>query len=62
MPIVLPYVPQEITVHLGRPDENAENVTVDFVDYVKNVACSEIYLPGRKAPCGPTFWPLFPLP
>ena len=43
MPIVLPYVPQEITVHLGRPDENAENVTVDFVDYVKNVACSEIY-------------------
>ena len=43
MPIVLPYVPQEITVHLGRPDENAENVTVDFVGSVTNFACTEIY-------------------
>ena len=40
---VTPYIPQQITVHLGKPDEAAENVTVDFVDYVKNVACSEIY-------------------
>ena len=43
MPIVTPYVPQRITVHLGAPNAPAENVTVPFVDYVKNVASSEIY-------------------
>ena len=43
MPTVIPYVPQNITVHLGAPGSNAENVTVPFVDYVKNVASSEIY-------------------
>lgn len=42
-PIVTPYVPQRITVHLGPPSSNAENVTVSFSDYVKNVASSEIY-------------------
>ncbi len=42
-PIVNPYVPQNITVHLGAPSSYAENVTVPFVDYVKNVASSEIY-------------------
>ncbi len=36
-------IPENITVHLGRPDSNAENVTVPFIDYVKNVASSEIY-------------------
>ena len=43
MPPVTPYVPQQITVHLGAPSSNAGNVTVPFVDYVKNVASSEIY-------------------
>ena len=43
MPVVTPYVPQQITVHLGSPSSNAENVTVSFSDYVKNVASSEIY-------------------
>ena len=43
MPPVSPYVPQQITVHLGPPSSNAENVTVNFSDYVKNVASSEIY-------------------
>lgn len=43
MPPVTPYVPQRITVHLGSPSSNAANVTVPFVDYVKNVASSEIY-------------------
>ena len=43
MPIVTPYVPQYITVHLGSPSSNAANVTVSFPDYVKNVASSEIY-------------------
>ena len=43
MPTVIPFVPQNITVHLGAPSSNAENVTVPFIDYVKNVASSEIY-------------------
>ena len=42
-PTVLPFIPQSITVHLGGPDEAAENVTVPFTEYVKNVASSEIY-------------------
>ena len=43
MPVVIPYVPEKITVHLGAPQEPAENVTVTFPDYIKNVASSEIY-------------------
>lgn len=43
MATVLPYIPQRITVHLGTPNSSAENVTVSFPDYVKNVASSEIY-------------------
>ncbi len=38
-----PFIPETITVHLGAPNSNAENVTVPFRDYVKNVASSEIY-------------------
>ena len=40
---LLPYIPSFITVHLGPPSSNAENVTVSFQDYVKNVASSEVY-------------------
>ena len=43
MPTVVPFIPQNITVHLGPPSANAQNVTVSFADYVKNVASSEIY-------------------
>ena len=32
-----------IAVHLGPPDSDAENITVPFPEYVKNVASSEIY-------------------
>ena len=39
----LPVIPESVTVHLGRPDEPAVNVTVPFIDYIKNVASSEIY-------------------
>ena len=38
-----PYIPSYITVHLGPPGSNAENVTVPFTDYIKNVASSELY-------------------
>ena len=43
MPTVIPFIPQQITVHLGTPNSDAQNVTVPFIDYVKNVASSEIY-------------------
>ena len=38
-----PFIPRTITVHLGIPSSNAENIYVDFPDYIKNVASSEIY-------------------
>ena len=41
--MALPVIPEYITVHLGPPSSDAENVTVSFTDYVKNVASSEIY-------------------
>lgn len=43
MPIGEPYIPEYITVHLGPPDSDGENVTVPFPEYVKNVASSEIF-------------------
>ncbi len=39
----LPTIPESITVHLGPPDSAAENVTLPFLDYIANVASSEIY-------------------
>jgi hypothetical protein len=36
-------IPQFISVHLGRPGTNARIVRVPFIDYIKNVASSEIY-------------------
>ncbi len=39
----LPFIPETVTVHLGAPNSDAENVTVPFVDYIANVASSEIY-------------------
>ncbi len=36
-------IPRTIRVHLGRPSSNAENVTVDFIYYIKNVCSSEVY-------------------
>jgi len=39
-----PIIPEYITVHLGSPnDSSAPNVRVPFIDYIKNVASSEIY-------------------
>lgn len=38
-----PFIPETITVHLGTPDSDAPNVTLDFASYVKNVASSEIF-------------------
>ena len=43
MAIRYPVVPNNITVHLGAPNEQAKNVTIPFTDYISNVASSEIY-------------------
>lgn len=43
MPPRTPVIPEYITVHLGKPGSDAPNVQVPFVDYIKNVASSEIY-------------------
>ncbi len=43
MPTGLPVIPETITVHLGPPDEPAANVTLPFIEYITNVASSEIY-------------------
>lgn len=36
-------VPEIIVVHDGTPSSNATNYYVTYTDYIKNVACSEIY-------------------
>jgi hypothetical protein len=38
-----PTIPETITVHLGPPDSDAQNITLPFAEYIKNVASSEIY-------------------
>ena len=39
-----PVIPEFVVVHDGRPDDaSAPNYWVRFKDYIKNVACSEIY-------------------
>ena len=38
-----PVIPATITVHLGSPNQPAENITVPFTEYIKNVASNEIY-------------------
>ena len=38
----LPFIPEYITEHLGTPDSDAENVTLPFLDYISNVASSEL--------------------
>lgn len=43
MAAITPVIPENITVHLGAPSEQAENVTVPFTEYIKNVASSELY-------------------
>ena len=38
-----PIIPEFITVHLGPPDSDAQNITLPFADYIANVASSEVY-------------------
>ncbi len=41
--VTTPVIPNDITVHLGLPDEEAKNKRIPFISYIKNVACSELY-------------------
>ena len=41
--VYYPRIPENIVIHLGAPDSDAQNVTEKFSDYIKNVASSEIY-------------------
>ena len=43
MSVRYPIVPNNIIVHLGKPEENAKDITVPFTDYISNVASSELY-------------------
>ncbi len=43
MPTGTPVIPASVTVHLGPADSSAQNVTLSFPDYIKNVASSEIF-------------------
>lgn len=41
--VLEPFIPTQITVHLGSPNDNNKNIRIPFINYIKNVACSEIY-------------------
>ena len=43
MAVRYPIVPNNITVHLGSPDEAVKNITIPFTDYISNVASNELY-------------------
>ena len=43
MAVRYPVVPNNITIHLGEPDQAARNITIPFTDYISNVAASELY-------------------
>ena len=43
MAIRYPIVPNNITVHLGEPDQASSNVTIPFQEYISNVLSNEIY-------------------
>ena len=43
MAIRYPIVPNNITIHLGEPNEQARDITIPFTDYIANVASSELY-------------------
>lgn len=36
------WLPEQVTVHMGKPDEAARDITVPFAEYLKNTASAEI--------------------
>ncbi|MCL1925114.1 MAG: peptidoglycan-binding protein, partial [Defluviitaleaceae bacterium] len=49
-------IPGYITVHLGTPDSNAQNMRVAFKDYIKNVASHEIFDTWKEAALIANIW------
>ena len=45
--ILRPVIPETVTVHLGRPDAPARNVTVPFADYIKNEVLADSFVCGE---------------
>ena len=43
MAVRYPIVPNNITVHLGAPDQAARDITIPFTEYISNVAANELY-------------------
>ncbi len=43
MALRYPIVPNNITVHMGKPDDNVKDITISFTDYIANVASNELY-------------------
>ncbi|MUL33952.1 peptidoglycan-binding protein [Priestia megaterium] len=42
-PYIATIIPEYLDVHLGPPNKSAPKLKVKFKDYIKNVACCEIY-------------------
>lgn len=38
-----PFIPENIIVHLGSPDQPTENLKIPFPEYIKNVASNTLY-------------------
>ena len=43
MAVRYPVIPNTITVHLGKPNDNSKNITIPYTSYIANVASSELY-------------------
>lgn len=41
-------IPNQLCVHIGKPSKYGDNMYVDFIYYIKNVACSELYPTWEK--------------
>ena len=44
------YIPETITVHLGPPNSDAENVSIPFTDYLKMLPQVKFTQPGLMLP------------
>lgn len=42
------HIPNQISVHIGKPSRYGDTIFVDFIYYIKNVACCEIYPTWEK--------------
>ena len=62
MPKGEPYIPETITVHLGRPDADAMNVEVPLQITSKMLLPVKSIQHGQRQPCGQISMRLLPLP